>query len=100
LGVPLAFDLFQAGDLLLLYRGVDLQRLDRLLVRLLEGVDADDEFAPRIDLALVGEGGLGDFAPEKALLDAGDHAADLLDALEVVTGLLLHLPRQRLDKVA
>ena len=50
-------------------------------------VDPDDDPLLRLDLGLVAEGGLGDLALLEVLLDRLDHAAELLDPVEVVVGL-------------
>src|SRR5438132_195986 len=56
-------------DLLGLERGIDAQRGDRLLPLELVAVDADDDPLAGVDLALVGEGGLGDLALGVVALD-------------------------------
>ena len=60
-------------------------------------VHADDGPLAGLDLLLVAAGGVGDLLLEVAGADALDHAADLVDLLEDLLGLLLHpvgfLPR-------
>src|SRR5205807_3902461 len=74
----------QARDLLALERGVDAQRGDGLLPVELVAVDADDDALAGVDLALVSEGGVGDLALGVVALDGGDHAAELVDLVEVL----------------
>ena len=88
-----------ALDLLLLERRVDAEELDRLLVLLLVAVDADDDPLAALDLGLVAEARLGDLALLEVLLDRRDHAAELLDPLEVVVRLPLELVRELLEVV-
>src|SRR5439155_25229364 len=83
-----------ALDLLLLERGVDLEDLERLLVLELIAVDADDHSLLRFDLRLVAERRLGDLALLEVVLDRRDHAAELLDPVEVLVGLPLQFVRQ------
>ena len=70
---------------------IDDERFQRFLVGFLEGVDADNQLALGIHFALVGESSLGNLPSEETGLDGVDHAALLLDPLEVIAGLLLHL---------
>src|SRR5439155_14793584 len=88
-----------ALDLLLLERRVDAEEIDRLLVLLLVAVDADDHALAALDLGLVAEARLGDLALLEVLLDRRDHAAELLDPLEVVVRLALELVRELLEVV-
>src|SRR5439155_610833 len=88
-----------ALDLFLLESRVDAEEIDRLLVLLLVAVDADDHALAALDLGLVAEARLGDLALLEVLLDRGDHAAELLDPLEVVVRLALELVRELLEVV-
>ena len=62
--------------------GVEPVQLDRLLVVLVEAVDADDHALARLDLLLVAERRLLDLVLDEALLDRRDRAAELVDALD------------------
>ncbi len=64
------------------------------------GIHADDPADALVDLALIAIGRIGDLALEESLFDGGDHAAQLLDAAEVVVGLLLDAVGLRLDEEA
>ena len=77
----------QAVDLLALQRGID--PVDRRLavVALRELVDADDDAVAAVDAALQLVAGVRDLALREVLLDRLDHAAELVDAAEVVVGL-------------
>ena len=66
---------------------------------MLVAVDADDDALAALDLGLVAEARLGDLALLEVLLDRGDHAAELVDPLEVVVRLPLELVRELLEVV-
>ncbi len=93
LAVAAGADGLDALDLLGLEGGVDAEDLDRLLVVVPVAVDADDDALAGLDLGLVAEGGVGDLALHEVLLDRGDHAAELVDPVEVLVGLPLQLRR-------
>src|SRR5579885_117269 len=78
---------------------VDIQRwnLDIFFYNII--VDADDGAPVLVDLLLVAIGRFGTFALEDAVLDAGQHAAKRIDAIQVVLSRLLRLVRQLLYKV-
>src|SRR6266700_8059077 len=60
--VARALDAPQRSDLLLLHGLADDQRLERLVLRFLEGVDAANQLAFGVHLALIYERGVGDLA--------------------------------------
>ena len=78
----------ELAELFFLRAFVDLQDIDRLLLVFFECVHADDDLFPFVDRFLVGEGRVGNFAAEEAGIDGGQHAALVVDLLEVVFGLL------------
>src|SRR5215471_16690379 len=86
-------------DLLLLERRIDAEDLDRLLLLHLVAVHSDDDPLAALDLGLVAEARLGDLALHEVLLDRRDHAAELVDPLEVVVRLTLELVRELLEVV-
>src|SRR5260370_250565 len=93
LGVP------QGSQLFLFHRLINAQGFDGLVFRFLKGVDTHQNLPPRIDLALISEGGVRNLAAEEAALNRLNHAALLLYAVKILTGLLLHLPGQGLDEI-
>jgi hypothetical protein len=58
----------------------------------LVAVDADDHALSSLDLFLELEAGVGDLALRVVLLDRVDHAAELVDAAEVVVGAVSDTP--------
>ena len=62
--------------------GVDVVELDALLALLGEVVDADDDALAALDLCLVAVGGVLDLGLHEALLDGGDGAPLLVDAID------------------
>ena len=62
-------------------------------------VDADDDALAAVDLALELVRRVGDLALREAALDGLDHAADLVDLVEVLVRVRLQLVGQRLDEV-
>ena len=79
--------------------GVHLQQGDGEGLVFGVGVHAHDVPDAIIDLALVAVGGVGDLALEEALLDGGQHAAQLVDAAEVVVGLGFDAPGGGFEEV-
>src|SRR6188474_3319046 len=90
-GVASSASRLQAIDLLALQRRVDAQDRGRLFALLDEVVDADDDPLTLVDLALIGESGVGDLALGEVAADRLDHPAQLVDAGEVLIRRPLHL---------
>jgi hypothetical protein len=78
---------------------VDLQDVDRRLIRGAEGVHADDLLMTGIDAGLRSRRGLLDLQLRNARLDGLRHAAQLLDLLDVSPGLLRQFIGEALDIV-
>ena len=74
-------------------------QLDRLLVSLGEAVDADDHALARLDFLLPAERRLLDLLLHEALLDRGDGAAEVVDALDQLPRVRFELVRECLDEV-
>ena len=91
-GLRSAADARGALALALLAGGVDAVELEALVGLLRELVDADDDAVAGLDGGLEPVGGLLDLALDEAGLDRGDGAAELVDALDQLAGLL---PRAR-----
>src|SRR6266567_8912431 len=62
-------------------------------------VDTHDGAPVSIDLLLVAIGGLGNLTLEETILDAGQHAAQRIDTIEIIHRRLLGLVGQALDEV-
>src|SRR5262249_23119131 len=91
--------LLQALDLAALHGGAVGHALGLGLVVFGEVVDADHDPLAAVELALVGEGGVGDLALGEVGADRLDHAAELVDAGEVVIGGGLDLVGEALHEV-
>src|SRR5262249_30771277 len=76
------------------------QQLRRALLGHLVAVHAHHGLLAPIDLALVHPGGLRDLLLRIADLDGADHAAELVDAVDVGTRLPLHAVGEGLDRPA
>ena len=97
--VARALQLVEPRQLQLGRRVVDIENLDRLLVRLHEVVDADDHLLAALDRLLELVRRLGNFLLRKAALDRLDHAAHAIDGVPVLQRALFHVARQPLDEV-
>src|SRR5947209_8076896 len=86
-------------ELTLLGGRIEAMQLDLLLVALREAVDPDDHALAGLDLLLPAERRLLDLVLHESLLDRGDRAAQLVDALDQLPRLRLQLIGQRLDEV-
>src|SRR5919106_2374864 len=75
-----------AADLLALELGIDAQDLELGVAALAVAVDADHDPLTAVDLALEVVGRVGDLALRETALDRLHHAAELVDAPEVVVG--------------
>src|SRR5437867_962717 len=98
--VAFAPEFVQPGDLASLTLRVHLK--DRYLDRFVHNVviDSDDYTLPRVDLALIAEGCVGDLSLEISTLYGSDDAAHILDLVEVRVGFLLALLGKRLEEIA
>src|SRR2546428_61790 len=72
--------------------------LDRFVHNVI--IDSDDYTLPRVDLALIAEGCVGDLSLEISTLYGSDDAAHILDLVEVRVGFLLALLGKRLEEIA
>src|SRR5205814_1712581 len=98
--VPLALHAPDAVGLPLLDLERDAQEVGRPLLGHLVAVHAHHGLLAAVDLLLVGVGGVGDLALRVAGIDRLHHAAEAVDAVDVLPSIALHAVRQRLDRPA
>ena len=89
----------QSPDLLSLHRGVGPVQLDRLGVIADVLVEPDHHLLAAVDSGRLGEGCVGDFALGVGLFDGLDHAAELVDFVEVVVGGGFEFVGERFEEV-
>src|SRR5438445_460741 len=89
----------RALELAPLRLGIEAMELDRLALRLLEPVDADDHALAGLDLPLILERRLLDLVLDEPLLDRRHRAAEPVHALDQLPRARLELLRQRLDEI-
>jgi len=80
--------------------GIDPVQLDRRLALGRVAIDADDHLLARLHPLVVGERGLLDLILHPSGVDGGDRAAQLVDGVDQLPGLVGERVRQRLDVVA
>src|SRR5436309_1741823 len=98
--VPLTLDLAYSLDLTLLDCRIDLENVYRPLFGHDVFIDANNDLFFGVELLLVAVGRVGDLFLRVSEFDRADDPSELIDALNIGKGFLLHTVRQGLDRPA